>query len=76
MIARLLPTQRRKSVIIKPNLVSTNRQLAATHADALRGILDYLDTRWRGPVYIAESSAGIPSRATGELQVLAGGRRV
>ncbi|MDZ7639529.1 MAG: DUF362 domain-containing protein [Bryobacterales bacterium] len=50
--------KRRKSVIIKPNLVSTNRQLAATHADALRGILDYLDTRWRGPVYIAESSAG------------------
>lgn len=50
--------KRRKSVVIKPNLVSTNRQLAATHADALRGILDYLDTRWRGPVYIAESSAG------------------
>lgn len=50
--------KRRKSVVIKPNLVSTSRQLAATHADALRGILDYLDTRWRGPVYIAESSAG------------------
>jgi len=48
----------RKSVVIKPNLVSTTRQLAATHADALRGILDYLDTRWRGPVCIAESSAG------------------
>ena len=50
--------KRRKSVIIKPNLVSTNRQLAATHVDALRGILDYLETRWKGPVYIAESSAG------------------
>lgn len=57
--AELAPVlKRRKSVIIKPNLVSTSRQLAATHADALRGILDYLDTRWRGPVYIAESSAG------------------
>ena len=50
--------KRRKSVVIKPNLVSTNRQLAATHADSLRGILDYLETRWKGPVFIAESSAG------------------
>lgn len=50
--------RRSKSVIIKPNLVSSNRQLAATHADALRGILDYLETRWKGPVYIAESAAG------------------
>lgn len=50
--------KRSKSVVIKPNLVSTNRQLAATHADSLRGILDYLETRWKGPVYIAESSAG------------------
>ena len=48
----------KKSVIIKPNLVSTNRQLAATHADALRGIIDYLGPRWKGPIYIAESSAG------------------
>jgi uncharacterized protein (DUF362 family) len=55
-IAPLL--KRRKTVVIKPNLVSTNRQLAATHVDALRGILDYLETRWKGPVVIAESSAG------------------
>ena len=48
----------RKSVVIKPNNVSTVRQLAATHADALRGILDYLEPRWKGPVFIAESSAG------------------
>ena len=48
----------KKSVIIKPNLVSTNRQLAATHADALRGIIDYLGPRWKGPIFIAESSAG------------------
>lgn len=49
---------KRKSVVIKPNLVSTNKQLAATHVDALNGILDYLETRWKGPVFIAESSAG------------------
>lgn len=45
-------------VIIKPNIVSTKNQLASTHADALRGILDYLDGRFKGPVLIAESSAG------------------
>lgn len=48
----------RKSVIIKPNIVNTGRQLASTHVDALQGILDYLADRWKGPVYIAESSAG------------------
>ncbi len=48
----------KKYVVIKPNNVSTQNQLAATHADALRGILDYLDGRFKGQVVIAESSAG------------------
>jgi len=48
----------KKYVLIKPNNVSTQNQLAATHVDALRGILDYLDGRWKGEVVIAESSAG------------------
>jgi uncharacterized protein (DUF362 family) len=48
----------KKSVLIKPNNVSTSNQLAATHLDALVGILDYLDSRFHGPVVIAESSAG------------------
>jgi uncharacterized protein (DUF362 family) len=48
----------KKYVVIKPNNVSTVRQLAATHVDALNGILDYLEPRFRGPVIIAESSAG------------------
>jgi uncharacterized protein (DUF362 family) len=48
----------KKSVIIKPNIVNTQRQLASTHVDALQGILDYLSDRWKGPVFIAESSAG------------------
>ena len=43
--------KRKKYVVIKPNNVSTNNQLAASHADALRGILDYLAPaskgRWR-----------------------------
>ncbi|MFB3920717.1 MAG: DUF362 domain-containing protein [Terriglobia bacterium] len=49
---------RKKYVIIKPNNVSTVNPLAATDADAMRGILDYLGPRFKGPVIIAESSAG------------------
>ena len=48
----------KKYVVIKPNNVSTSIQLAATNADALRGILDYLEPRFRGPIVIAEASAG------------------
>jgi uncharacterized protein (DUF362 family) len=47
----------KKYVIIKPNNVSTTKQLASTHVDALRGILDYLAPRFKGPVVIAEASA-------------------
>lgn len=50
--------RKRKYVVIKPNNVSTQRQLAATHADTLRGMLDYLTERFKGPIVIAESSAG------------------
>jgi uncharacterized protein (DUF362 family) len=49
---------RKNYVIIKPNNVSTVNQLAATNADAMRGILDYLAPRFQGRVIIAESSAG------------------
>jgi len=48
----------RKRVVIKPNMVSTSNQLASTHADAIHGILDFLAPRFKGPVVIAESSAG------------------
>lgn len=50
--------KQKKFVVIKPNNVSTVNQLAATHADTLHGILDYLGPRFKGPVVIAESSAG------------------
>ena len=50
---------RKKSVVIKVNNVSTTNQLAASHADAIHGILDYLQPRYRKlPVFVAESSAG------------------
>ena len=48
----------KKRVVIKPNNVSTELQLASTHADAIRAILDYLAPRFKGPVAIAESSNG------------------
>lgn len=48
---------RKKYVAIKVNLVSDSIQLAATHVDAVRGILDYLEPRFHGPVMVVESSA-------------------
>jgi uncharacterized protein (DUF362 family) len=50
--------RRKQYIVIKPNNVSTTNQLAATHVDAMHGILDYLEPHFRGPVFIAESSAG------------------
>jgi uncharacterized protein (DUF362 family) len=56
---QILPVLKtRKLVVIKPNMVSTENQLASTHVDALHGILDFLGPRFKGPVVIAESSAG------------------
>ncbi len=48
----------KKYVLIKPNNVGTQGQLGMTHADTIRGILDYLEPRFKGPVFIGESSAG------------------
>ena len=56
---RIMPViKTKKHVVIKPNIVSTSNQLASTHVDALHGILDFLGPRFKGPVVIAESSAG------------------
>jgi uncharacterized protein (DUF362 family) len=50
--------QRKKYVAIKVNNVSTFNQLAATHVDAIWGILDYLQPKYKMPVMVVESSAG------------------
>lgn len=56
---QILPVLKtKKHVVIKPNMVSTKNQLASTHVEALNGILDFLAPRFKGPVFIAESSAG------------------
>ncbi|HMD70377.1 MAG TPA: DUF362 domain-containing protein, partial [Bryobacteraceae bacterium] len=48
----------KRYVVIKPNFVNTFNQLASSHADAMRGILDYLSESFKGPVVIAEAAAG------------------
>ncbi len=48
----------KKYALIKPNFVNTQNQLAASNVDAMRGIADYLSERFKGPIVIAESSAG------------------
>ncbi len=53
---QILPVLKtKKYVIIKPNCVSIV-PLGTTNPDAVRGILDYLAPRFKGPVVIAESS--------------------
>ncbi|HEO72297.1 MAG TPA: DUF362 domain-containing protein, partial [Candidatus Hydrogenedentes bacterium] len=52
---------KKKRVIIKPNMVVTDRQLAATHADCLEGILEFLGPLVKEPVLIAESPANGPA---------------
>ncbi len=44
-------------VIIKPNFVSTSVQLAASHADQIRGILDYFKEFYDEKIIIAEATS-------------------
>jgi uncharacterized protein (DUF362 family) len=51
-----------RRVVIKPNLVSTDKQLAATHAGAVEATLEFLKSIGKlGDVVIAESAAGGPA---------------
>jgi uncharacterized protein (DUF362 family) len=43
-----------KRVLIKPNFVVTHNPLAATHADAVRAVLEFVRARYDGPLTIAE----------------------
>ena len=52
----------KERVLIKPNLVEL-RQLAATHTDALRALLDFVRARYDGSLAIAE--AAYAARPTG-----------
>jgi uncharacterized protein (DUF362 family) len=45
-----------RQVVIKPNLVSTRRQLASTHVEAVQAVLDFVRARYSGRLIIAEGS--------------------
>lgn len=46
-----------KQVLIKPNFVQTSKQLAATHVDAVRGILEFLRPHYKKEIWIGEAAA-------------------
>ncbi|MFQ6101200.1 MAG: DUF362 domain-containing protein [Anaerolineae bacterium] len=48
-------------VLVKPNFVSVNRQLAATHVDAVRAVLDFIRARYNGSIIVAEGAALSPT---------------
>lgn len=52
---------RKKRILIKPNLVNTESQLCATHADCLHGILEFFAPLTTEPILIAETSANGPT---------------
>lgn len=46
-----------KDILIKVNLVSTTRQLASTHVEGVRALLDFLRPRYDSSITIAEGAA-------------------
>ncbi len=53
---------RKKTVVIKPNMVSTELQLSATHVDCLRAILEFLKPLVKDEIIITESAGTGPTR--------------
>jgi uncharacterized protein (DUF362 family) len=47
----------KKRILVKPNFVSTSRQLAATHVDAVKAVLDLLTQNHSGVILIGEGPA-------------------
>lgn len=46
-----------RRIVVKPNLVSATKQLASTHVDAIRAVLDFLREQGAGHIVIAENTA-------------------
>jgi uncharacterized protein (DUF362 family) len=55
--------QGKQRLLVKPNFVSTSRQLAATHVDAVRAVLDLLTQYYSGRILIGEGPANSPLTA-------------
>ena len=53
--------QGKSNVFVKVNFVSTQDQLAATHVDAVRTLLEFLRERYDGKITIGESAADTPA---------------
>jgi len=47
----------KRGLVVKPNFVSTSRQLAATHVDSVRAVLDTITKYYKGGIIIAEGPA-------------------
>ncbi|OGL66561.1 hypothetical protein A2856_02635 [Candidatus Uhrbacteria bacterium RIFCSPHIGHO2_01_FULL_63_20] len=45
-----------RSVLVKPNLVHHLNQLASTHVDAVRGVIDFVRTKTAAPITVADAS--------------------
>lgn len=53
----------KSNVFVKVNFVSTRNQLAATHVDAVRSLLEFLRQRYDGKITIGESTEGPAAEA-------------
>ncbi|KON31287.1 hypothetical protein AC482_01325 [miscellaneous Crenarchaeota group-15 archaeon DG-45] len=64
----------KRRVLVKPNFVSTLRQLAATHVDSVRAVLDTVSECYHGRIVLGEGPAigslddGISNFGYGELE--------
>ena len=47
----------KRKVLVKPNFVSTRRQLSATHVDAVRAVLDVISRHYSGSIILGEGPA-------------------
>jgi uncharacterized protein (DUF362 family) len=61
LVAGDIDLSRKRRVLVKPNFVSTDTPLAATHVDAVRAVLDFVRARYDGPITIAEGPAMRPA---------------
>ncbi|MHB0870581.1 MAG: DUF362 domain-containing protein [Chloroflexota bacterium] len=50
----------KRHVVVKPNFVSAHRALAVTHVDAVRATLDFIRSRYDGPIVLAEGRRDHP----------------
>jgi uncharacterized protein (DUF362 family) len=56
-IADQVRLNRVRRILVKPNFVSTDCQLAATHIDAIRAVLGFIRDRYDGEIVVAEGAA-------------------